>query len=168
MPSSQALISDLQALVPGGQALVTKMRRIFIVLLICMTACRTTAAHPEPSSVVSAFLTAFNALDTEALRALLADDATAFLPFASTGARLDGRDAIVRAIEPLFSAERARGSHLNLTAKDVTAQRLGDDGAVVSFDVGNEHVHSRRTLVLRFDGGRWVIVHLHASNVRPE
>lgn len=63
----------------------------------------------------------------------------------------------MRAIEPLFSAERARGSHLNLTAKDVTTQRLGEDGAVVSFDVGNE-----------FEGGRWVIVHLHASNVRPE
>jgi hypothetical protein len=36
------------------------MKRISIVLLLCATACRTTAAYPEPSSIVTAFLTAFS------------------------------------------------------------------------------------------------------------
>ena len=34
-------------------------------------------------------------------------------------------------------------------------------------DVGTADVHSRRTLMLERRGGRWLIVHLHASNVRP-
>src|SRR5436853_3607606 len=126
------------------------MKRLALVLIgLTVLACRTAAPRPEPATVVPAFLAAFNGLDTAALSVLFDVDATAFLPFAATGGRVDGRDAILHAIDPLFTAERARGSHLNLTAKDVTTQRLGDDAAVVSFDVGNEHVHSRRTLVVR-------------------
>ena len=123
----------------------------------------------DPAGIVSVFLHAFNHLDIEELRGLFAEDATAFLPVGPAGARLDGRDAIIKAIEPLFASERARSSHgppyLSLQAKDVKVQRLGDM-AVISFDVGSQLVFSRRTLVLQNVDRRWLIVHLHGSNLR--
>jgi len=45
-------------------------------------------------------------------------------------------------------------------------QRSGDT-AVVTFQMRNPHVTSRRTVVLERRGVRWVIVHLYGSNVRP-
>jgi len=125
-------------------------------------------ASSDPRDVVDAFLRAFNDLSVQETGDLLADDATAFLPFASSAARISGRDQILAALRPLFEAEQRRGSVLHLVARDVQVQRLSDRAAVISFDVGNERVHSRRTLVLSFVSGRWRIVHLHASNLRPE
>lgn len=112
------------------------------------------------------FTAAFNRLSTEELRPLFAEDATAYLPMPQFGARLDGREAILAALGPLFEAEKARGSTMNLQAKSLAVQRAGD-AAIVTFDVGTEAVFSRRTLVLERRGGGWRIVHLHASNVRP-
>jgi hypothetical protein len=44
-------------------------------------------------------------------------------------------------------------------------QTLGDV-ALITFQTTNPNVTSRRTFVLRRDGGRWRIVHLHGSNIR--
>jgi hypothetical protein len=82
------------------------------------------------------------------------------------GARIDGRENILAALAPLFEAERARTGSMNLVAKGLSIQRAGNV-AVATFDVGTEAVFSRRTLVLEWRGGGWRIVHLHASNVRP-
>jgi ketosteroid isomerase-like protein len=157
------------------------MRRYFIsaaltLAVCCSWSCRSTAppstTRTDPSEVVLALLHAFNNLDVGELRSLFAEDATAFLPLAATGARLDGRDAIMRAIEPMFTGERARSSHgapyLALTARDLKVQRIGNTVAIVSFDVGNQNVFSRRTVILQIISDRWRIVHLHASNVRTE
>jgi uncharacterized protein (TIGR02246 family) len=155
------------------------LRRIGIfavfILALLLTSCRSTTAGGElsdPSQVVSAFVTAFNNLDPAGVRSLFAADATAFLPFATTGPRLQGREAIMQAIEPMFAMERQRSKHaapyLSLVAKEVSVQRLGKDVAVLSFDVGTAQVFSRRTLVVQAVKGTWRITHLHASNVRPE
>jgi hypothetical protein len=146
------------------------------ILLSCAISCRSvpiqSASRPDPSPVVEQFLESFNDLDLDQLRPLLAEDATAFLPFTNQRSRIAGRDSILAALAPMFNAERERLSkkppYLNLTAKDVLTQPIGDTGAVITFDVGNEHVSSRRTLVVELHSGRWVIRHLHASNVRPE
>lgn len=53
-----------------------------------------------------------------------------------------------------------------LTPKDLSIQRSGDT-AIATFDAGTGDVHSPRTPVLEARRGRGVIVHLHASNVRP-
>ena len=133
---------------------------------------RQSAHDQDPSATVDALTHAFNNLDAGELRDLLSPDATAFLPFSSTAARLNGRDAIIGAIEPFFAAERARSSHgapyLALTVKDLKIQMIGRDAAIATFDVGNERVASRRTLVLERRSNRWLIAHLHASNMRPE
>jgi ketosteroid isomerase-like protein len=138
------------------------MRRALAVLLL-LSGC---ASARPPEDAVATFTAAFNRLSADELRPLLAEDATAYLPMPQFGARLEGREAIVAALGPLFEAEKARGSVMNLQAKALSVQRAG--GAVVAtFDVGTEAVFSRRTLVLERRGGAWRIVHLHASNVRP-
>src|SRR5437667_8346290 len=145
--------------------------------ICCLLSCRSGVSPIEEphdrAAAASRFIGAFNNLDSDELRSLFSEDATAFLPFVTTGARLNGRDAIIQAIAPLFEKERARTSlqgppYLHIAARDLTVQRIGRDAAVVSFDVGNQQVFSGRTLVLKLVSGRWLDVHLHASNVRPE
>ncbi|HYU24898.1 MAG TPA: hypothetical protein VEO74_06830 [Thermoanaerobaculia bacterium] len=36
----------------------------------------------------------------------------------------------------------------------------------MTFEIRNPHVTSRRTVILEQRGGRWLIVHLHGSNIR--
>ena len=139
------------------------MRRALIIALFLYTAC-TTASHED---VVAQFTAAFNRLSVDELRPLMAAEATAYLPMSQFGARIDGREAILNALAPLFEAEKARGSAMNLQAKELKVQRAGS-AVVVTFDVGTSAVFSRRTLVLEHRGGAWKIVHLHASNIRPQ
>jgi hypothetical protein len=40
------------------------------------------------------------------------------------------------------------------------------EAALVTFQTTNPNMTSRRTFVLRRHGGRWLIVHLHGSNIR--
>lgn len=139
------------------------MRRALVIALFLCTAC-TTTSHDD---VVTRFTAAFNRLSVDELRPLFAEEATAFLPMPQFGARVDGREAILDALAPLFAAEKARAGSMNLQAKDVKVQRAGDV-VIVTFDVGTAAVFSRRTLVLERRGGAWKIVHLHASNLRPQ
>ena len=133
------------------------------VALVLLASC---ATAPASDDVVAQFTAAFNRLSIDELRPLFAEDATAFLPMPQFGARIDGREKILAALAPLFEAERARAGSMNLMAKGLSIQRAGNV-AVATFDVGTEAVFSRRTLVLELRGGAWKIVHLHASNVRP-
>ena len=141
------------------------MTRPIALLAFLLTAC-TTTSHEPPEALVARFTTAFNRLSVEELRPLFAENASAYLPMPQFGARIDGREKILAALQPLFEAERARGSAMNLQAKQLSVQRAGKT-AIVTFDVGTAAVFSRRTLVLEWRGGGWRIVHLHASNVRP-
>jgi len=134
-------------------------------LLLVVCGCASARIAP-PEQAVDAFLDAFNRLDADAVGALFADDATAFLPMPQYRAKLTGRAAIVAALRPLFDAERARSGAMHLAHHDLSVQRSGTT-AVATFDVGTAEVSSRRTLVLAWRGGRWWIVHLHASNLRP-
>lgn len=134
------------------------MRRLLLALLLC--AC---ASVPKPDDTIARFTTAFNHLSIDELRPLIAEDATAYLPMPQFGARIDGREAILAALAPLFEAEKARSGAMNLQAKELKIQRAGDV-VIATFDVGTAAVFSRRTLVIQ--GGR--IVHLHASNIRPQ
>ncbi|PYQ25379.1 MAG: hypothetical protein DMF56_27685 [Acidobacteria bacterium] len=141
------------------------MLRTFALVLGLFTASCTTLA---PRHVMNSFVDAFNRLAAADLRPLLAEDATAFLPMPQHPELVRGRDEILAILAPLLEADRQRrnGQPLNLVPKDIVIQQHGRS-AVVTFDVGTAEVHSRRTLVLERRGGRWMIIHLHASNVRP-
>lgn len=138
------------------------MARAFALLLL-LAGCATSS----PRETVDRFLGAFNHLDASELRPLLAENATAFLPMPQHASRIEGRETILGLLAPLLEADRVRrnGQPLALEAKELAIQQRGAV-AIATFDVGTADVHSRRTLVLERRNGRWLIVHLHASNVR--
>jgi len=146
-------------------------RSITIVLFATLlSACTHIAAvgADSPAQLVERFVAGFNHLDVDAMKALIAEDATAYLPFADNAARVQGKEAILSALTPMFGAERKRREgpeYLHLQAADLAIQSAGS-AAVATFDVGTSEVHSRRTLVLIRRHGSWLILHLHASNLR--
>jgi len=136
------------------------MRRL-VAILVLAAACAT-SRPADPAGVAEELVAAFNHLDAAAVESLLTEDATAFLPMPDHAALVRGRGAIIAALSPLFAAEKGP---LHMAAKDVSSRTFGDS-AIVTFDVGSGELHSRRTLVLVRQGGRWKIAHLHASNLR--
>jgi ketosteroid isomerase-like protein len=140
------------------------MRTAASLLLLLTVSCASVPSAGAEATVTD-FLAAFNRLDTARVGELLTEDATAFLPMPDARAKVSGRANILAALTPLFDKQRAIGE-LHLTAKQLTVQPLGRDGAVATFDVGTADVSSRRTLVLVRRGGAWRIAHLHASNLR--
>ncbi|HEX2123579.1 MAG TPA: nuclear transport factor 2 family protein [Thermoanaerobaculia bacterium] len=134
---------------------------------VLFTFCTSTSPRETPEEVVQRFVGAFNRLSVEEMRPLFAVDATAFLPLPQHAGRIDGRDAILAILAPLFDADRERrkGEPLRMEAKELAVTRTRDV-AVATFDVGTAEVRSRRTVVMERRGERWAIVHLHASNVR--
>jgi hypothetical protein len=57
--------------------------------------------------------------------------------------------------------------YMNLVPVGTKVQLLGSVAAVTFHFAGDEMV-SRRTLVLQKSSGKWLIVHLHASNLQVE
>jgi uncharacterized protein (TIGR02246 family) len=115
------------------------------------------------------FLAAFEDLDWEAFRASFADDACVFFPSASTPDRFCGRDAVEARFRRFFDSIRSEAKsgppYQRLRPEGVRIDALGDDASVVSFELTSEVRVARRTVVFRRNDGRWLIVHLHASNV---
>ena len=143
------------------------MRKLLPIAVFVLAACASSRPS-DPSAVAGELVAAFNHLDTAAVEALLTEEATAFLPTPDHATLVRGRAAIIAALAPMFAAERERHTgpeYLHLVAKDIAAHTFGDT-AVVTFDAGSGELHSRRTLVLIWRGGRWKIDHLHASNQR--
>jgi ketosteroid isomerase-like protein len=123
-----------------------------------------------PRAALAHFIAVFNTLDWEAFRACFADDASVFnpqIPEVVSLHRLDGRESIERTFRAVFAAgskgQAPRGPHI--VPQNVRIQRF-DDTAIVTFefDRAGQSV-GRRTVVLHQQGGAWLIVHIHASNV---
>ena len=154
--------------------------RALLAALLVATGCMssTPAAHPDPALVVSAFTNAMIDANADALAATFDDDATLFMPFNDFPARLEGkqqiRDVFARLFEPLRKS-KSGPPYMQLVARDLQTQRLGDT-AIVTFHIGNlpdatatsPTMFSRRTAVLQWKRDRWLIEHLHASNIRLE
>ena len=118
-----------------------------------------------------AFMTAFNNLEWEAFRNSFADDATVFFPFWQVPRLANGRAEVEAVFKSFFDAQRKRKPnppYQNLVPKDEQIQMLGDV-AIVSFHLGTELPTGRRTIIYRKQNGKWLIAHMHASNlVKPE
>lgn len=129
------------------------------------------AASGSPTAAAAEFLAAFNALDQTRFDALFAEDATLFYPSAPFPLqRVEGKAAVTGWFSKFFDAVRKRGAkNLNINPSDLHAQTYGDT-AVVTFHLngGSDGAIGRRTVVLNKRGGRWLIVHLHASAARPK
>ena len=153
---------------------------VLAVALIAVSAAATAGAQTSPSAsptpppevaaiakVVDGFIEALDAADIERFAPLFAADATVFFPLAPFADRLENRDQITKVFTVFFESVR-RGKtgpqYMNLVPQDVRIQLYGST-AVVTFHFKGPDLVSRRTLVLRKDGGAWSIVHLHASNL---
>ena len=121
-----------------------------------------------PMEIVTAFVRANEQGDLDRTVATFADDATAFLP-AVPPQRATGKAAIRDAFRRLYGQ---RTGAISITLTEVNVQESGDTaivtahlGAVPALPVAQPTTVARRTFVLRRSGTRWLIVHLHASNV---
>jgi len=123
------------------------------------------AAADDPRPAFEHFIAAFNALDWNSFRASFADDASVFnpdIPEVVSLHRLDGRAEIERVFHAVFAAGSG-GPHI--VPQELRIQRF-DGTAVITFEFTRGHgAFGRRTVVMTRDNGRWLIVHIHASNV---
>lgn len=125
------------------------------------------ALASTPMQSVEAFLAALNDADPNVV-ALFADDATIFFPMNDKPLRANGRAEIEAAFTGLF-AQMANAKGKGMPAPEqLRVDMLGENAAIVTFQTTNPNVMSRRTFVLRREGGEWKIVHLHGSNIRKD
>jgi ketosteroid isomerase-like protein len=113
---------------------------------------------------VQTFIAANERADLPLMMSTFADDATIFMP-GEPAKRISGSAAIRDAFAGLFAARRGP---IVITAADVQVQLLDDIANVTAHLVRppTSPGTSRRTFVLRKTGDRWLIVHLHASNLQ--
>jgi len=145
-----------------------------LLLIVALLGCSSAPAPHEVPTVAAAvdhFLTAFNNLDWAAFRDCFAPDATLFnpdIPDATSLHRLDGREAIEANFQAVFNATRQQSKgppYMHLVAGDLRVQQF-QDVAIATFEFGRPGGSiGRRTVVFALRSGRWLIVHLHASNV---
>jgi len=129
-------------------------------------------AADQPRAAFDHFISAFNALDWETFRRCFADSASLFnpdIPDVISLDRLDGRKDIERSFRAVFdSAVKANTHGPNIHPESVRVQQFNDT-AIITFAFRRpQHSVGRRTIVLNKQGGSWLIVHIHASNITPK
>jgi ketosteroid isomerase-like protein len=144
---------------------MVRVKRLTIVLLLSLS-CATVPNATSPTHTINAFLIALDQGDPT-IATLFTNDATVFFPMNDRPLRANGREEIAAAFAALFGMtgyQKGRGMPV---PEELREQRFGDT-AIVTFQTTNPNVTSRRTFVLRREGGGWTIVHLHGSNIRRD
>jgi ketosteroid isomerase-like protein len=150
-----------------------------VVAIALLTALSPLACATEPAkesgdrAVIETFtrklLRAFEDLDMQQFIACFADDATVFFPMPEPPQRVQGKQAIQQRFERVFASIRGSAKSgppfHHLAPEDLSIQLMAGRTAVVSFHLRNEERIARRTFVLTKTNGKWLFVHLHASNV---
>ncbi len=130
------------------------------------------AAQVEVERAVKEFLNAFERLDWQKFTAAFEDGATVFFPVPEPPNRFTGRSEFEPQFQKVFAAIRASNPggppYHQLKPEDLTVEVLADDVALASFHLRNDQRTARRTLVLVRTDNKWLIHHLHASNVPKE
>ena len=157
------------------------MIRAIVVVLVATLACGPTsqpgsdpraAARAEVERTAREFLTAFENLDWKRFTASFENDATVFFPAPEPPNRFTGRSQFEPQFQKVFAAIRASNPsgppYHQLVPEALEVDVLARDVALVSFLLRNDQRIARRTLVLVRIEGRWLIHHLHASNVQRE
>ena len=141
------------------------MHRFSAAILLLLISCATTSAT-SPTQTIDAFIAALDNADAN-IATLFTDDATVFFPMNDRPLRANGREEIAAAFGSLFALPGYQKGRGMPKPEALRVQTLGD-AALVTFQTTNPNVTSRRTVVLRREGGRWLIVHLHGSNIRKD
>ena len=133
-------------------------------MVVAVAASQSRSDQDIAQKTVQTFIAANERADLPLLMSTFADDATVFMP-GEPAKRLSGSAAIRDAFAALFAARRGP---IVITPADIQMQMLGDVVIVTAHLVrpATSPGTSRRTFVLRKTGDRWLIVHLHASNLQ--
>jgi len=117
---------------------------------------------------MNAFVDAFSNLKWEKFTAFFADDATAFFPpSARMPYRANNKQEVLNIFKKVFEhaqKENPSAPHIVIEPLDTMIQLVGTT-AIVTFTLKDPNLFGRRTIVLKKDYDRWLIVHLHASGV---
>lgn len=156
-----------------------KSRRLLTLALLIFASASTALAQRqggaseerlEVQKAFANFVEAFNNLEWERFRKCFADDASVFnpaIPEVTELHRLDGREKIERIFQAVFAETKKGKSHppyLDIRPSELRVQMLVN-AAILTFHFNRGGASfGRRTLVLENREGRWLIVHLHASN----
>ena len=142
------------------------MHRFSAAILLLLVSCVSTFS-PSPAQTIDAFLVALDNGDAN-IATLFTDDATVFFPMNDRPLRANGREEIAAAFHGLFALPGYQKGRGMPKPEALRVQPLGESAALITFQTTNPNVTSRRSFVLRRDGGRWLIVHLHGSNIRKD
>jgi ketosteroid isomerase-like protein len=120
------------------------------------------------AAIMTAFVDAFSNLKWEKFTAFFADDATAFFPpSARMPYRANNKQEILNIFRKVFEhaqQQNAAAPHIAIDPLDMMIQLAGTT-AIVTFTLKDPNLFGRRTIVLKKDSDRWLIIHLHASGV---
>ena len=145
-----------------------------LILLLIVFACAFKGLAQTPSdsagvaATMNAIVDAFSNLRWEKFSGFFADDATAFFPpSARMPYRANNKQEVLNIFKKVFeSAQKQNPSapHIAIEPLDTMIQLAGTT-AIVTFTLNDPNLFGRRTIVLRKDNDRWLIIHLHASGV---
>ncbi|MBN9382260.1 MAG: nuclear transport factor 2 family protein [Chitinophagaceae bacterium] len=114
------------------------------------------------------FVEAFTRLDWPVFTACFADSATAFFPpSAKFPYRAGNKTEVLKIFSKVFeNARKIKTSppYLPIEPRELKIQMLGTV-AIVTFILDDPDLLGRRTLVLKKDQDKWLIIHLHASGM---
>ena len=115
------------------------------------------------SESLQGFLDAFSNLNLDKMMEYFDEEATAFFPIRHEREKLQGKLKIKDTFSKVINKIKKAGlNHIKLEAEAIEISNFGDS-ALVTFLIRDNEMN-RRTLVLKQRNGRWLIVHLHASN----
>lgn len=145
------------------------MKRSALLLLVLLTGACASAPAPVASvasvrEAMNGFMEALNALDVDRMSTFFVDDITAFVPTARAD-RVNGKPAVIEIFRQFVETMSKTTSRLEIAPEDLEVD-ADDKTALVTFNVRNAGSVFRRTFVFRHQGGRWLIVHFHASNFK--
>jgi uncharacterized protein (TIGR02246 family) len=140
---------------------------LFVLSSVTPALAQGTTSRDRVMETVQTFIRANETASLELILGTFDDAATVFFP-GGQAQRANGNTEIREAFAALF---KPRSGPITITPRDVNIQMLGDLAIVTAHlsdlpttPLREPMTFSRRTFVLRQVGGRWLIVHLHASN----
>jgi len=117
---------------------------------------------------INGFIDAFTNLNWQKFTDYFSDSATAFFPpSAKFPSRANNKTEIEAVFKKVFDNARKQKSSppfIVIEPKDLKIQ-IFDEVAIVTFVLNDPELFGRRTIVLKEDNDKWLIVHLHASGV---
>lgn len=138
------------------------------VLMAPTVESQTTAGEDGALAVVRTFIRANETADLALIVSTFAEEATVFLPGGDAPYRLTGKPQIQAGFAAIL---KGRTGPITITPAAVHTQLFGDMAIVTAHlrdlpatPITEPMSFARRTFVLRREGDRWLIVHLHASN----